>query len=472
VDRDDTPTPPLAIGEPTVLGGRYRLDRELGRGGMGEVFAATDLILHRAVAVKRLHAFAATGGVDAERFYREAQALARVNDPNVVSVFDAGAQDGSPYLVMELVDAPTLRSVLDLEGELPPARAVEIATGVARALAAVHAKGVIHRDVKPSNIFVSPAGRVKLADFGIARLASASTLTAAGEVLGSPTYLAPERLGAGDADPRSDLYSLGCVLFEMLVGRPPFQATDAMAVTYQHVHAQPARVDELDPTLPPALASLVARLLAKDPEDRPQSATELGRELELVDLEPEAVTAVLPGRVSRAPATGDRRWLPWALVGALVIAAPVAVALLAAEDPQASPSSTAPRSGVGTTQTPTSPSTSSSNPSPTDSSTPTSQPSGIGSPEEAAAALLALSDTALDDGRVSEKAAREIERKVDAALRELERKGDTRRALDRLEDLSETITDAFDRGEISTQEVAAELVVAVQALQAAIAVAG
>ena len=427
---------------------------------MGEVYAATDLILQREVAVKRLHSVATEGGPETARFYREAQALARINDPSVVSVFDVQVQDGHPCIVMELVDAPTLRAVLETEGALTPSRAVAIAGSVASALAAVHAKGIVHRDVKPSNIFVTPSGQVKLADFGIARLASAATLTAVGEVLGSPTYLAPERVAAGEADHRSDLYSLGCVLFEMLVGRPPFEATDAMAITYQHVHAAPPRVDQLDPSIAAALATLVARLLAKDPADRPQSAHELIRELRSIDLRPSegGSTAVLAGRAARSAPGRSMRWVPWVVVGGLVLASLIGVALFAGTDPGATPQAGPSPTVGGLVATSTQ---SSSSPSPSETASPPAP-----SPEDAAVALLALVEQAADDELISDDLAEEIEEKVDEAFEELE-EGDGEKALDELAKLSEDIQEAVEHEEIS-QEAATELVVAVQALQAAI----
>jgi serine/threonine-protein kinase len=466
VGRDDTPTPPVLLGGANLIAGRYRLDHELGSGGMGEVFAATDLILHRRVAVKRLHGIATADSPETARLYREAQALARVNDPRVVAVFDVPEQDGHPCIVMELIEAPTLRSVLHDEGSLPPSRAVGIAVGVAGGLAAAHANGVVHRDVKPSNIFVTPSGQVKLADFGIARLASAATLTSAGEVLGSPTYLAPERVQAGGADPRSDLYSLGCVLFQMLVGRPPFEGDDVMGVTYQHLHAPPERVDELDPTVPPALGALVDRLLAKDPADRPSTADDLARELRAIDLDPprEAATGVVPGRVARASRGRSMAWIEWATAAALVIAVIAGAVLLIGADPAPAPAGGSSPAANGVLSTSTAP----TSPTATTSSS-TSSTEGVAPPttaEGAAAALAGLVDGAVAGGLVDERAADKIQDRIDKVVEELVR-GHPDHALDRLSDVTKEVEHALDHGEISEQ-AAADIQDAVVDLEAAI----
>src|SRR5919198_2157609 len=209
-----------------LVGGRYRLERSLGNGGMGEVFVAVDTVLDRRVALKRLSPALTDDEPTRTRFFREARALARINSPNVVAVFDAAA-NGEPPLVMELIEGTTLRDELRRTRRIPPERAAAIGAGVAAGLAAAHAQGVIHRDVKPSNIFLKPDGEPKVGDFGIARLERGDqTLTTTGQAFGSPAYIAPEQATGGRVDARADLYSLGCVLYEMVAGRPPFEGDD------------------------------------------------------------------------------------------------------------------------------------------------------------------------------------------------------------------------------------------------------
>jgi eukaryotic-like serine/threonine-protein kinase len=239
---------------------------------MAVVYAGTDLVLERRIAVKRLSA-ALVGDPDAiRRFEREGRALASVHDPNVVGVFDVGEDQDGPYLVMELVEGRTLRVVLDAEGRLEPHRAVSIAAAMAQGLAAVHRRGITHRDVKPSNVFVMDDDQVKIGDFGIARLAEGSTVTRAGEVLGSAAYIAPEQLTGGNVGPAADLYGLGCVLFEMLAGRPPFEGNHPVSLSYKHVHEEAPRIESIRTDVPPRVAEVVGLLLAKEPEDRPSSA--------------------------------------------------------------------------------------------------------------------------------------------------------------------------------------------------------
>ena len=211
------------------------------------------------------------------RFAREARALARVNDPHVVTVFDIVVDDGRPFLVMELVDGMTLSELIHREGRIDPARVVSIAEDICSGLAAVHACGIVHRDMKPSNVFLTASGAVKIGDFGIASVASDVTVTRAGEVFGSAPYVSPEQVTGDPVDARADLYSLGCVMFEMATGRPPFVGDEPAALAYQHAHTTPERADAVVPQVPTALASTIDRLLAKDPADRPDSADELRR---------------------------------------------------------------------------------------------------------------------------------------------------------------------------------------------------
>ena len=275
----------------SLLGGRYRLVRQVAQGGMATVWEGYDTVLARAVAIKVLHAHLATDRLFLERFRREAIAAARLSHPNVVATFDAGsAADGAAFIVMELVRGITLRQFLTEHGQLPPPLAVGIALQIADALAHAHAAGLIHRDIKPANVLVcdtdaSAVPRVKVTDFGIAKAAEGLglDLTRTGTVLGTPKYLSPEQIEGREPDARADLYSLGVVLFEMLAGRAPFMGPTDMATAVQHLNAPPPRLSGICPGVSLELDRLVAELLAKRPEDRPASAAAVYRGLRSVE---------------------------------------------------------------------------------------------------------------------------------------------------------------------------------------------
>ena len=267
---------------PRVLGNRYEVGSAIARGGMARVFLGTDLLLGRTIAIKVLAPQFASDERFVARFRREATAAARLNHANVVSVFDTGAEGNVHYIVMEYVEGPTLETILRQEGPLTVARSFRIAEGVCRGLTAAHAQGLVHRDVKPANVILDPRGLVKVADFGIARpLDDAATLTATG-VIGTAAYLSPEQAQGLQVDARSDLYSLGCLLYEMLAGRPPFDGESAVAVAFKHVHEDPLPLAEANPAVPAALDDLVMRSLAKSPEDRHDSAAAFAEELSRV----------------------------------------------------------------------------------------------------------------------------------------------------------------------------------------------
>ena len=277
-----------------VLGGRYRIARHLARGGMAEVYLAQDELLDRRVAVKVLFAELADDASFVERFRREARAAAGLNHPNIVSVYDFGQDDGAYFIVMEYVEGETLRDIIRSRGPLPPADATGIGADVAAALEAAHRRGIVHRDVKPGNVLISD--RVKVADFGIARAGDPrESLTQTGAVLGTATYLAPEQAQGHAVDPRTDLYSLGVVLYEMLAGRPPFHGQTPVAVAYQHLSEAPVPPSRHNPDVPPGLDAVVLKALAKDPSRRHGSAEELRSEL-LAHRGPAPVeeTAVVP----------------------------------------------------------------------------------------------------------------------------------------------------------------------------------
>src|SRR5207245_2273303 len=213
------------------------------------------------------------------RFRREAQAAAALNHPNVVSVFDTGSDDGKQFIVMEYVRGRTLSQVIHEESPLPPERAVEVGQAVAQGLAFAHRAGIIHRDVKPGNIMLAPGGSVKVMDFGIARATSRDDVTRTATVLGTATYFSPEQAQGHPIDPRSDIYSLGCVMYEMLTGRPPFTAETPVAVAMHHVKSAAPPPSRLNPSVPEDLDAIVMKCLAKDPDARYQTADELSEDL-------------------------------------------------------------------------------------------------------------------------------------------------------------------------------------------------
>ena len=267
-----------SAGEPRTLAGRYRLDEVIGRGGMSTVYRGTDLALDRVVAVKvALDPLVEQSPIYLARFTREAQAAAAIGHPGVVTVYDAGADGPTRFIVMEFVPGRSLADILrDREHKpLEPDQAAHIAGQVADALSAAHAAGIIHRDIKPGNIIVAPDGSVKVLDFGIARALDSHTLTQTATVLGTSAYMSPEQALGQPVDARSDVYSLGCVLYEMLTGEPPFVADVSAAVLHQHVRVEPKPARERNPAIPTALNDLVMQMLAKSPDDRPQTATEV-----------------------------------------------------------------------------------------------------------------------------------------------------------------------------------------------------
>ena len=267
-----------------LVAGRYRLERSLGQGGMATVFAARDEELHRPVAVKLL---AENLGHDPElraRFLREARLAARLSHPNVVRVFDAGEDEGRPYIVMELVDGETVADLLVRRGRLDPAEAVALGRQAAEALQHAHDAGLVHRDVKPQNLLLRRDGTLEIADFGIARAAETTRLTLAGTVLGTAAYLAPEQALGEDVGPAADVYSLGAVLYELLAGEPPFRFESLAQLAAERPPLRPLR--ELAPDVPQALEDVVMSTLARNPTYRPASAAELGAELAAAVPEP------------------------------------------------------------------------------------------------------------------------------------------------------------------------------------------
>ena len=265
---------------PQVLLDRYEVGRLLGAGGMAEVFEGRDRLLVRRVAIKVPLSQHANDPEFAHRFRREAQAAASLSHPGVVAVYDTGSENGTHFIVMEYVDGRTLKDAIRAEAPLYPDRAAEITADVCSALAAAHARGLVHRDVKPANIMLMPDGRVKLMDLGIARAAAGETITQTAAMLGTAQYLSPEQAQGHDVDFRSDLYSLGCCLYEMLTGTVPFRGATPVAIAYRHVREDPAPPRLLNPDIPQSLEAVCLKAMAKRPEDRYQTAAELRADLE------------------------------------------------------------------------------------------------------------------------------------------------------------------------------------------------
>lgn len=265
---------------PHDLTDRYQLTAHLARGGMADVYQGHDRLLNRKVAVKVLHSQLSNDEAFVKRFRKEAQAAANLTHPNIVGIYDWGQLDTTYFIVMELVEGRSLREVLKSEGTLLPRRAVEIAADVAAALSVAHRAGLVHRDIKPGNILLAPDGTVKVTDFGIARAWDDSQeLTRTGAVMGTATYFSPEQAQGSTADERSDVYSVGVVLYEMLAGAPPFRGDNPMAVAYQHVSSPAAPPSGANPDVPASLDGIVLTAMAKAPEDRYQTAEEMRQDL-------------------------------------------------------------------------------------------------------------------------------------------------------------------------------------------------
>lgn len=298
--------------ESILLNDRYKLTERLGEGGMAEVYRGQDLRLGRDVAVKMLRPQYTGDQTFLQRFLGEARSLAGFSHPNIVNVYDVGKDGRRYYIVMEYVPGNDLRQMLQQRGRLPVKQALNIARQVALGVGYAHRKGLVHRDIKPGNVLITPSGEAKVADFGIAKAMTGANLTEPGIVWGTTAYLSPEQIRGEPATPASDVYSIGVVLYEMLTGRVPFTGEDRVAIALQHLHDTPTPLTELNPRVPRGVEFLAQKALAKDPADRYPNADELARAL---------------GEYLRAGTdlTARREVLPTRAPAASVVAAPEVV---------------------------------------------------------------------------------------------------------------------------------------------------
>jgi len=337
-------------GEATVINDRYEIHKRIGRGGMADVFSARDLLLDRQVAVKVLFPEFATDANFVERFRREAQSAASLSHPNIVNVYDWGKFEGTYFIVMEEVQGRTLAEILATNKQLTSKQAAEIASEVAAALGFAHDNHVAHRDIKPANILIGTNGQVKVADFGIARALNAPTeanLTQVGSVMGTATYFSPEQAQGAQPDPRSDLYSLGIVLYEMVAGKPPFTGENPVSIAYKQVHDAPQPLVQIVADVPRSFEAIVAKLLAKDPKLRYPSAAALRDDLRRFrNDEPVQALAAVQNRAGVAAGA--------AAVGAAAVGAAAAGAAAGATtvNPTVAPTGTVPTGTPRSTSVP------------------------------------------------------------------------------------------------------------------------
>ena len=286
-----------------VFSNRYRIERELAHGGMAEVYLARDESLDRLVALKALFPEYAREPSFVERFRREAQAAANLNHPNIVAIYDWGQESGTYFIVMEYVEGRSLRDLIRSEGRLEPGQAADITAEIASALAFAHRSGVVHRDVKPGNVLLTRSGTVKVTDFGIARAGTSDGLTQTGSVMGTATYFSPEQAQGLAVDGRSDVYSVGVVLYELVCGVAPFVAESPVSVAYKHVREEPIPPSQRNPEVPAALEQIIMSALAKDPEHRYQSADDLRADLLRFRRGRPLVAAPITALVAEVPST-------------------------------------------------------------------------------------------------------------------------------------------------------------------------
>jgi serine/threonine protein kinase len=463
------------------LADRYEIGEVVAKGGMGVVWRARDLRLGRPVAVKLVAGEALADPTVVARFDREARTVARLNHPNIVAIYDVGTDGGDSFLVMELVDGSSLATVIG-DGPLPVGETLEIATQACHGLAAAHAAGVVHRDIKPANLIRTPAGVVKVCDFGIARLAHAAAqarLTGTAVAMGSTSYMAPEQINGEPVDARADLYGLGCTIYAMLTGKPPFVGESPLAIVHQHVTAAPPDLRAARPDVPAGLAALVGELLAKSPDDRPADAGVVAVRLAALRPDPPATAAAPPQPVPPPPflppppslpppqrgphpAEGRRRWWLWGLAGcgSAALVAIIVTSFLATKGdtpaavttPQPSgsppPSAAAPRPTSRPTVQPTRTTTTAATAVPPPPTSSSSTPPARTSPADPIARLRLSIQEQVAAGALTEAAAVDLHKRVDDIAKRLDA-GDRKDLPKKIKDLRTKLTDLHREGRLT-----------------------
>lgn len=465
----------MAVDLPQQFADRYRIDELIAEGGMARVYRGTDTVLGRTVAIKVLSAALATDPSFVARFEREAQSVASLNHPNLVGVYDVGSEGDHHFIVMEYVHGSTLDAVIKQSAPMEAAQVADIALNVCEGLGAAHLQGIVHRDIKPANIMIEPGGRVKVMDFGIAKT-SVEGLTQVGAVLGTVKYLAPEQAYGRPIDERADIYALGCVMYEMLTGRPPTPGETLMEIAHKLATERPAPPSSINPEVPGYLDRVVMRSLQKDPEDRYPSTAAMaldlrdqsrGNGMAVAPADGSYTVVESPGSPTRvlnqaSPPPPSRRL--GLLIVALLLLAGGAYALfnnLRAENasdpglvltpPAAVPEPPPPPPTESPTPSP------SPSPSPTPSPTPTEQeeeePVEVPAPgllQGIAANIQNLIDAGISSGSVTERAGGNVMDEVSKAVSESE-KGDAEGALKNVEDARQEVLKYVEREEITLQ---------------------
>jgi tRNA A-37 threonylcarbamoyl transferase component Bud32 len=458
--------------DPTLLSNRFQLDSLIAEGGMAKVYKGTDLLLGRTVAIKVLAANLARDPNFVVRFEREARAAASLSHVNVVNVYDTGSDGDLRYIVMEYIDGRALSDIISTEGSLDPARAAGIAATVCEALAVAHAAGMVHRDVKPGNIMIDTRGVVKVMDFGIAKTSS-DGLTQVGSILGTVAYLSPEQALGEPVDRRSDIYSLGCVLYEMLTGRPPIAGETLVEVAHKLTTYNPPPPSEINPQVPASLDAIVARAIAKDPDDRFDNALQMREALESGELAltPPDQTKVLPAAAGAATVVaGSRtevlhreprrpRRVGLLVAGALLIGAGLYAMLTdfgASQPPADSGTLQLPEPATVPPVTTTTPATTTRRVTST-----AAQPATSVLPDRRGPAILgavarirALLSQGTQSGSVTQRAARDVTHDLDRAIRQVEQ-GDYGDAVNDLQDARNAVDKSAGKSEIDPATAAA-----------------
>lgn len=310
--------------EGKVFSDRYKTIEKIGSGGMADVWKAEDILLKRVVALKILHKQFAEDENFLERFRREAQSAAKLTHPNIVSIFDVGEDDGTQYIVMEYAPGTNLKQIIQKDAPLPPEKAAHIASQICNAMAFAHQHEIIHRDIKPHNVIITPEGAIKVTDFGIARAGSSSTMTRTGTIMGTAHYISPEQAQGGMIAPTTDIYSLGVVLYEMLTGELPFRGENPVSVALKHIHETPMSPRSVYSAVPESLEAIIIKAMSKNPADRYQSAMDMQADLQRFQEglpikvvatpaaevpKEEAVSKTMVGRRAAAPAKPKKKWL-------------------------------------------------------------------------------------------------------------------------------------------------------------------